>query len=152
MFGFIPGLETEKLPGRNIKFNTMANKQYNPVGWFEIYVDDIRRAKEFYETVLQTKLEELPTPSEDTNFHMYTFPSDMKNPGSGGAIVKMEGIKAGSNSTIVYFVSEDCSIEEKRIEAAGGKIFKSKMSIGDYGFIVLANDTEGNMFGLHSLK
>jgi predicted enzyme related to lactoylglutathione lyase len=29
---------------------------------------------------------------------------------------------------------------------------KEKYSIGQYGFIVLAFDTEGNMFGLHSLK
>ncbi|MFZ0489644.1 MAG: VOC family protein [Salegentibacter sp.] len=52
----------------------MAKTHYNPVGWFEIYVDDIRRAKKFYEALLQMKLEELPTPSEDINFHMSHFP------------------------------------------------------------------------------
>ena len=119
----------------------MENKQFNPVGWFEIY-----------ETILQTKLEELPTPAEDTTFQMYSFPSDMTSYGSGGTLVKMEGFNAGGNSTIVYFGSEDCAIEEARIVAAGGKIFKSKMSIGEYGFIVLATDTEENMFGIHSLK
>jgi len=127
-------------------------KMKNPVGWFEIYVDDIERAKAFYEKVLQVKLEKLPNPSEDTSYQMYSFPSDMESPGTGGTIVKMEGFKAGGNGTIVYFISEDCSIEEGRIAYAGGKIFKSKMSIGQYGFIVLAEDTEGNMFGIHSLK
>ncbi len=34
----------------------MAN---NPVNWFEIYVQDINRAKRFYEAVLQVKLESL---------------------------------------------------------------------------------------------
>ena len=38
------------------------------------------------------------------------------------------------------------------IVVAGGKVEREKMSIGEYGFIVLALDTEGNMFGLHSLK
>jgi hypothetical protein len=31
----------------------------NPVGWFEIYVQDISRAKAFYEAVLQTQLQRL---------------------------------------------------------------------------------------------
>jgi hypothetical protein len=29
---------------------------------------------------------------------------------------------------------------------------RDKMSIGQYGFIVLSFDTEGNLFGLHSTK
>jgi predicted enzyme related to lactoylglutathione lyase len=35
---------------------------------------------------------------------------------------------------------------------AGGRIEREKSSIGEYGFIALALDTEGNMFGLHSLQ
>ncbi|MEN3322135.1 hypothetical protein VP395_00210 [Mariniflexile soesokkakense] len=76
----------------------------------------------------------------------------MNTYGSGGALVHMEGFSAGANSTIVYFASEDCSLEEARIETAGGSVFKPKMSIGEYGFIVLATDTEGNMIGIHSMK
>ena len=34
---------------------------------------------------------------------------------------------------------------------AGGKVHKSKMSIGQHGFISLMVDSEGNMFGLHSM-
>jgi hypothetical protein len=33
----------------------------------------------------------------------------------------------------------------------GGRVFRDKMSIGQYGHIVLAYDTEGNLFGLHSM-
>jgi predicted enzyme related to lactoylglutathione lyase len=35
--------------------------------------------------------------------------------------------------------------------AAGGRIMKEKFSIGEYGAIALAYDTEGNLFGLHSM-
>jgi predicted enzyme related to lactoylglutathione lyase len=35
--------------------------------------------------------------------------------------------------------------------AAGGRIQKPRMSIGQYGFISLVVDTEGNMLGLHSM-
>jgi predicted enzyme related to lactoylglutathione lyase len=81
---------------------------------------------------------------------MLAFPMEMEEEGASGALVKMKGFEAGGNSTIVYFRSKDCSIEERKIESAGGKVFKSKQSLGEYGFMVLASDTEGNMFGVHS--
>jgi predicted enzyme related to lactoylglutathione lyase len=123
----------------------------NPVGWFEIYVNEMSRAKKFYESVLNVELELLGDPN-DSNILMNSFPSNMEKYGASGALVKMEGFSAGRNSTIVYFSCEDCGIEEARVEAAGGKVQTPKMSIGEYGFISLAIDTEGNMFGLHSMS
>lgn len=57
---------------------------------------------------------------------------------------------ANGNNTVVYFESEDCTTEENRVENAGGKIIRPKMSIGEFGFIALVMDTEGNTIGLHS--
>ena len=122
----------------------------NPVGWFEIYTDDLARAQKFYETVLKVSLEKLGDPT-DTSIQMQAFPSDMEKYGATGALVNMQGFPAGGNSTLVYFSCDDCSIEEARVEAAGGQIQRPKMSIGEYGFVTLAIDTEGNMFGLHSM-
>ena len=119
--------------------------------WFEIYVDDMERASKFYETVFDLKLEALPNPGDDP-LQMRSFPGNMEKYGSNGALVKMEGVKAGGNSTLIYFGTEDCTAEENRVEKAGGKIFKPKMSIGEFGFISLFYDTEGNMAGLHSMK
>ncbi len=121
---------------------------YNPVGWFEIYVQDMERAKSFYEAVLQTKLQRLDSPGMD----MWAFPMSAEGKGASGSLVKMPGFPSGGNSTLVYFSSEDCAIEAGRVVRAGGRIQKDKTSIGQYGFIALAFDTEGNMFGLHSLK
>lgn len=126
----------------------MAN---NPVAWFEIYVDEMPRARQFYESVLGVSLEKLEDPT-DSGMEMYTFPSDMENYGASGALVKIEGFQAGANSTLVYFSCEDCSVEESRVAEAGGRIQRAKQSIGEYGFISLAIDTEGNMFGLHSMN
>ena len=120
----------------------------NPVNWFEIYVDDMERAKKFYAAVLGVKLEKMPGP----DIEMWAFPMEENGAGAAGSLVHMDGFKAGANSTIVYFSCEDCATEEGRVETAGGKVFKTKFSIGPYGFIALANDSEGNMFGLHSLK
>lgn len=121
----------------------------NPVGWFEIYVADMDRAQKFYETVLGVQLGDLSDPS-DTTIVMKSFPSDMEQYGATGALVKMEGAPVGQNSVLVYFSCEDCAVEEARVAAAGGKVERPKFSIGEYGFISLAFDTEGNMLGLHS--
>ena len=46
---------------------------------------------------------------------------------------------------------QDMARARRLVEKAGGRIQRAKMSIGPYGFIVLAVDTEGNLIGLHSL-
>lgn len=123
----------------------MAN---NPVIWFEIYVQDIRRAKAFYESVFQIKLERLDNP----DIELWGFPNAMDRTGASGALVKMEGVASGGNSTIIYFSCTDCAVEAASATKYGGQVHREKMAIGQYGFIALVVDTEGNMFGLHSLK
>jgi len=120
----------------------------NPVGWFEIYVQDMERSKKFYEAVLQIKVAKLQSPGME----MWAFPMNMESAGASGSLVKMAGFPSGGNSTLVYFSCADCATEAGRVVNAGGRIQKEKTSIGQYGFIALAFDTEGNMFGLHSLK
>ena len=120
----------------------------NPIGWFEIYVQDMVRARAFYDSVFATRLERLEGP----DIEMWAFPMEPDRPGAPGALVKMEGFPSGGNSTIVYFTCSDCAVEAKRASESGGKIFKDKFSIGQYGFIALVLDTEGNMIGLHSMQ
>ncbi|GBL05773.1 VOC family protein [Glaciecola sp. KUL10] len=120
----------------------------NPVGWFEIYVQDMPRASKFYETVLGVSFEAISDPTDDS-VEMNGFPSNYEAYGASGALVKMKGVPSGG-STMIYFSCEDCAVEESRVVGAGGKIERPKMSIGEYGFISLVWDTEGNMVGLHS--
>lgn len=134
----------------------MANKQYNPVGWFEIYVQDMDRARKFYEEVFQVTLEDMadPTGAEDGDMKMVAFPMSENGeaPGASGALVQMEGFESGRNSTIVYFSSKDCAVEEGRVESAGGRIHTSKSAIGEHGFVALIFDVDGNMVGIHSMN
>lgn len=125
--------------------------QSNPVCWFEIYVEDMNRAKSFYEGVFATRLMPLDSPGME----MLAFPmpeNPMTTPGAMGSLVKMEGCKPGCGGTIVYFSCNDCAHEASLVEKHGGKIFRPKFSIGQWGHIALAFDTEGNMIGLHSQK
>lgn len=129
------------------------NNTRNPIGWFEIYVDDMSRAKAFYEAVFAIPLAPLPSPvTEGPGLEMWAFPMEMTAPGCSGALCKMEGCKAGGGGTLIYFSCDDCAVEAGRVVANGGSLYKEKFSIGEYGFIAIACDPEGNTIGLHSLK
>ena len=74
----------------------------NPVVWFEIYVQDLSRARNFYEQVFQCRLEPLVSPEgEASGFEMLAFPGDMTATGAGGALgaemadALCQGIAAG---------------------------------------------------------
>mgnify|MGYP001263581960 CR=1 FL=1 len=118
----------------------------NPVGWFEIYLQNMDRAKAFYQTVFETTLERMDSP----NVELWAFPMDLNATGAAGALVKMEGMSSGGNSTLVYFSCADCVIEAARLVAADGCVMKPKFSIGEYGFIALIFDTEDNMLAARS--
>lgn len=132
----------------------MTTQPFNPVVWFEIYVQDMARARAFYEQVLGLRLQPLADPGGDPStagMEMWAFPAEMNNGGAGGALARMEGVPSGAGGTMVYFGSGDCAVELGRVEAAGGKLLKDKFSIGEFGFCGVAMDTEGNAFGVHSM-
>ncbi len=120
----------------------------NPVVWFEIYVQDMQRAKAFYAAVLDVEFTRIGT----SDIEMWGFPSAMEGAGVSGSLVRIPGMASGGNSTLVYFRCTDCATQAARVAEAGGRLVKPKMAIGQYGFIALAVDTEGNMIGLHSMQ
>ena len=120
----------------------------NPVNWFEIYVQDMERAKKFYETVFNIQLRKL----EGTEFEMWTFPSKENGPGASGSLIRMPGFASGANSVLVYFSCADCGVEAQRAGKSGGRIETPKKSIGQYGYIAIVHDPDGNLIGLHSME
>jgi predicted enzyme related to lactoylglutathione lyase len=120
----------------------------NPVGWFDIHVSDFDRAKKFYETVFNVKLVDLPIEWGK----QAVFPFSPEGPNISGALVENPNQKPNANHTVVYFETEDCVTEEKRVEQAGGKVVQPKMHIGEFGYVSMFIDSEGNTVGLHSRK
>ena len=88
----------------------------------------------------------------DSSVEMQSFGDDFNSHGAGGALVKVKDSRPGPGGTMICFSCENCIFEEGRVEKAGGKVVRSKFSIGEHGFISLAEDTEGNIIGFHSLK
>lgn len=121
----------------------------NAVGWFDIFVDDLDRAVTFYETVFDRQLEAIGDPTGESQ--MRAFPTEMTGYGAGGAISKADHARPGPGGTVVYFQSEDCAVETGRVTEAGGVVLRPKFSIGEFGFVSLCQDTEGNIFGISSM-
>ena len=124
----------------------------NVFTWIEIYVDDINRARKFYETVLNEKLIDMDTPGDMGDFQMVSFPWSETGAGISGALCKSAEMKPGAGGTLVYFSCEDSAVEISRVESAGGKVLQPKFPIGEHGFCGICMDTEGNIIGFHSRK
>lgn len=124
--------------------------QMNAVGWFEIPVTDMERAIKFYETVLEVKLER----HDMGEFDMAWFPMHNDKPGASGSLVKGKEYTPSMQGALIYLVSPsgDLQNELDKVEEAGGKICTPKKDIGEWGFMAVINDTEGNAVALHSVK
>lgn len=62
-FSTAPRLSIEFLAGQD-QFNKRGGLSWkkNPVAWFEIYIQDMNRARKFYESVLNVGFSELKSP------------------------------------------------------------------------------------------
>ncbi len=128
----------------------MSNK--NPITWLEIYVDDMNRAQQFYETVLQIKMTPMQAPGGFGDLEMLCFPWAEGEANISGALCKTSSVKPGIGGTLAYFTSDDCANETSRVEGAGGKVLQDKFQIGEHGFCSVCMDTEGNTIGFHSMQ
>ena len=118
----------------------------NPVGWFEIPVADMQRARQFYHQVFTVQFE-LQEMGADL---MAMFPFDHTKPGCSGALVQGKDYVPGITGTMVYFECPDVAPYLAKVENAGGQLLLSKTSIGPHGFIGIFLDSEGNKVGMHS--
>jgi len=72
----------------------------NPVGWFEIYIQEMERAKAFYQAVFDVELTRLESPP---GLEMWAFPMQPDSYGAPGALVKMEGCGSGDQATTAFW-------------------------------------------------
>jgi len=117
---------------------------------FDIPVDDMGRAKRFYEEVFGWEIS--PVPGSGGNFHAATtVPVDEEGEpkvlgGINGGFFQRE--THGLEGTFIEINVPSVDEYLRRIESAGGKIVKPKGPILDIAFFALVKDTEGNIIGL----
>ncbi|WP_224483259.1 VOC family protein [Robertkochia aurantiaca] len=121
----------------------------NMVGWFEIPVADMNRARNFYEEVFQIDI----TLHDFNGLLMGWFPDRGDKPGSQGTLIKQDSYIPSQEGVLIYFSSVDLDDELSRVEKAGGKIYHPKTMISEeHGFMGVFIDSEGNRIALHSRK
>ena len=123
------------------------NTKRNVVGWFEIYVQDMERAKAFYQNTFQVTLQRLESPVSNCG-HSQCNPTMPDVPGrSSKWMARIRALEELSFTSLASTVQWNRYAQVRMV----GKSRK-KMSIGQYGFIAFVLDTEGNVIGLHSIQ
>lgn len=122
----------------------------NALNWFEIPVLETERAKKFYESILDIKMDT----QDMMGMEMTFFPFDMEsmNGKVSGALVKSDMHKPGMDGTIVYLnANPTIQTVVDKIEAAGGKVIMPKTLINEQvGYMAFFVDPEGNRMALHA--
>lgn len=127
--------------------NEKMSSETNAINWFEIPTIEMSRAKKFYESIFEIKMEEMEMP----NMKYAMFPFDpMKAKVAGGLAQSLMHVPSATGSIIYLNANPDLQNVLDRIEKAGGKITMPKTSIGQNGFMAFFIDTEGNIMALHS--
>jgi predicted enzyme related to lactoylglutathione lyase len=123
----------------------------NAINWFEIPVNDIGRAKSFYEAIFGFELFDLDI---GDGLQMAIFPAESGS--VGGALIQKEEYYNPSDTfgPLLYLnANPDLQIVLDKVESSGGKISISKRLITeDNGYMAVIIDSEGNRVALHSNK
>lgn len=126
----------------------MEDTMANAINWFEIPVNNMDRAKKFYETILGVDL----ALNEMGPTVMAWFPLENDAPGAAGTLLKADGFTPSYEGSLVYFSVQDIEAVLNKINSNGGKTLNPKTSIGEYGFYAHFEDSEGNRVALHSVQ
>ena len=125
-------------------------KTENALNWFEIAVNDIARAKKFYDQIFGIEMAQ----REMMGMQMAFFPTDDSTGKVSGALVQSELHIPGNEGVLIYLNGNpDLAQALGRVEGAGGQVVMPKTFVSnEVGYMAFIIDSEGNKVGLHSFK
>jgi hypothetical protein len=118
--------------------------------FFEIPAENLARARKFYGTVFDWKMNEIPsmhyTQVGTVEADKLGVRGKPKEPGAinGGMVERNDSVK----SPVIYISVENIDEAAATIEKNGGKVIQPKSPVGNFGFAAYFKDTEGNVVGL----
>ncbi|MFT2008117.1 VOC family protein [Pontibacter sp. 13R65] len=123
-----------------------ASNMKSYVSIFEIPATEISRAVDFYQTILDIKIEQMDMP--DMQMGILPYEGQMVT----GVIIKAEGYKPSADGVTIYLNGGDnLQVILDKVERNGGKILIPKtLHADESGYFALFLDSEGNKIGLHS--
>jgi len=114
------------------------------VNFFEIPVNDLERAKNFYGELFDWKIEKTPTDIGFEYFFINTKTKDNDQSINGGMVKKTDP----KDYPINYISVDSVDNYSSKIEGLGGKILIQKTPVKGMGFFVFCEDTENNRFAI----
>ena len=115
------------------------------LAYFEVPVDNIERAKNFYSSLLNWKIEPTKTPGMTTEYYDITTGEAKEGTLNMGGMYRRQDPNA---NLLTYAMVDDIDEAIKKVTRLGGKILIPKMTIPNVGNIVTITDSEGNPLGL----
>jgi len=124
-------------------------KKIDSVVHFEIPADNLKRAQDFYKKLFGWKIVDMSTMGMEY-FIVRTVETDEhqmpKKPGAiNGGLEKRQAPEA---QPVIVIDVKNLDKKLKEVTAAGGKIVKPKMQVGNMGLYARIRDTEGNVIGI----
>lgn len=123
----------------------------DPLVHFEIPVNDMARAKQFYGDIFGWRLTDWPMPDGSPYVGVHTTEIDEKTrvplkPGAinGGMVQRSAKVPHPVFAITVSSIDETT----KKVTAAGGTVIMPKMDMMGMGFYSYVKDPEGNVIGL----
>jgi predicted enzyme related to lactoylglutathione lyase len=115
----------------------------NHIAHFEIFADDVERARKFYESVFSWRFEAAGPP----DFYLIVTGPPAEHAVSRGLVAKRRGAAAEGPINAFRCTISVTSVREiaAAIETAGGKLRSAVIDIPDVGKVVEFADTEGNI-------
>ena len=117
----------------------------NPFVHIELSSTDLDKAKTFYKSLFQWKLEDMPM----ENNKSYTMVE--VGEGTGGGMMKHPAAGAPS-MWLPYVMVDDIEASTNKAKQLGGKIIKEQTAVKDYGWFSIIQDPTGAMLGLWMLN
>jgi uncharacterized protein len=118
---------------------------------FEIHVEDMERAKKFYQDVFGWTFEDYSEFAGMPYFGAVTGAED--TPGINGALMQRQGPAPELNQALNGFACtmgvDDYDSVEAKVLQSGGKVALPKYALPGMAWQGYYTDTEGNIFGIH---
>jgi predicted enzyme related to lactoylglutathione lyase len=123
-------------------------ERHGTLAWFEIHVNDLEQATDFYGKVFGWTFEPLAGFGPGDYMLIKT-----RAGGSGnGGVAHTPGRRPPTDeSSVLYLLVDDIQSAVEAAVAAGGTVYRPRMNIGgDHGYCAIVRDPEGNLVGLWS--
>jgi predicted enzyme related to lactoylglutathione lyase len=141
---------SDKMNSETITKDSLINskeKEMNSyISMFEIPATDISRAVDFYQAILDIKIEQI----EFQGMQMGILPHEQQM--ATGVIIRADGYIPSADGIIIYLnAGDNLQVVLDKVEKKGGKIITPKTAHADgNGYFAIFLDSEGNKIGLNS--